>query len=213
VLDWETGAGKHYLIPALEIPGFVFGLNQLDRALYDSEYETNWDTIRKNLETAPTYDKDPFSVNQIAHPYQGSLYYGFARSAGLDFWQSMGYALFGSFLWETAGETTPLSINDYVTTTIGGSFGGEALFRMASRLLENANGTPGFWRELGAALLSPSTGFNRLVFGERFKPVFPSHDPAIFLRLRLGATLTTDVNNAVNLTDGVKCEEGASTSP
>jgi len=28
--------------------------------------------------------------------------------------------------------------------------------------------------EVGAALISPSTGFNRLVFGERFAPVFPS---------------------------------------
>ena len=44
----------------------------------------------------------------------------------------------GSFLWETAGETTPPSINDYVTTTIGGSFVGESLFRMASLLLEGA---------------------------------------------------------------------------
>ncbi|HYU57070.1 MAG TPA: hypothetical protein VEO00_03340, partial [Actinomycetota bacterium] len=28
VLDWETGAGKSYWIPALEVGGFIFGLNQ-----------------------------------------------------------------------------------------------------------------------------------------------------------------------------------------
>ena len=44
-------------------------------------------------------------------------------------------------------------------------------------------------------MISPPTGFNRLVFGDRFKPVFPSRDPAVYIRLRLGATLTTDVNN------------------
>jgi hypothetical protein len=210
VLDWETGAGKNYLIPALEIPGFVFGLNQLDRYLYGStDYDSDWDSIWKNLRTAPVYDKDPFNVNQIAHPYQGNLYYGFARSAGLNFWESMGYTLFGSFLWETAGETTPPSINDYVTTTIGGSFVGEALFRMASLLLEGGGETPGFWRELGAAVLSPPTGLNRLVFDDRFKPIFPSRDPAVYIRLRLGATLTTHVNNAVGLSEGFKRQEGS----
>jgi hypothetical protein len=209
VLDWETGAGRSYLIPALEVPAFVFGLNQLNRYIYDStDYDSDWDTTWRNLRTAPEYDKDPFSVNQIGHPYQGSLYYGFARSAGLNFWESMGYTLFGSFLWETAGETTPPSINDYVTTTIGGSFVGEAFFRMAGLLLEHGGQTPGFWRELGAAVLSPPTGLNRLVFGDRFKPVFPSRDPAVYVRLRLGGTLTADVNNA-NLSPAVKEQEGS----
>jgi Domain of unknown function (DUF3943) len=209
VLDWETGAGKSYLIPALEVPGFVFGLNQLDRNIYGgTDYDTDADSIWKNLQTAPVYDKDPFSVNQLAHPYQGSLYYGFARSTGHSFWGAMGYSLFGSFLWETAGETTPPSINDYVTTTIGGSFVGEAMFRMASLLLEGGGETPGFWRELGAAVLSPPTGLNRLVFGDRFKPVFPSRDPAVFVRLRLGATLTTHVSNA-NLSSDVRRQEGS----
>src|SRR5262249_56532041 len=98
VLDWETGANRSYLIPALEIPAFGFLLNQFDRHVYDSsDYDSNWDTIWKNLRTAPEYDKDPFNVNQLGHPYVGSLYYGFARSTGLNFWESTGYALFGSF--------------------------------------------------------------------------------------------------------------------
>ena len=67
---------------------------------------------------------------------------------------------------------------------------------MASLVLEGAGDErPGFWRELAAALISPSTGFNRLVFGERFKPVFPSRDPEIFVRLRVGATITANITN------------------
>ena len=62
---------------------------------------------------------------------------------------------------------------------------------MASLLLDNDGGPPGFWRELGAAALSPPTGFNRLVFGNRFDAVFPSHDPAISTRFQLGAALNT----------------------
>jgi hypothetical protein len=61
---------------------------------------------------------------------------------------------------------------------------------MASLLLENANGTPGFWRELGAAAISPSTGFNRLAFGNRFDKIFSSHDPAYFAHLQLGGSYT-----------------------
>jgi len=196
VVDWETGAGKSYLIPAAEVAGFIFGLNQFNRRALDStDYDSDGRTIWRNLRTAPGFDQDPFSINQLGHPYQGSLYYGFARSAGLNYWESLLYTIGGSFLWETAGESTPPSANDHIATGIGGTFVGEALFRMASLLLEGGGQAPGFWRELGAAALSPSTGFNRLVFGERFRPVFPSRDPAIFLRLRLGATLTSDIDN------------------
>ena len=197
VLDWDSGTGKSYVIPAAEVVGFIGALNAFNRLFVDSDtYGTDGHSIWENLRTAPQFDTDPFTINQLGHPYQGSYYYGFARSAGLNYWESLGYTLGGSFLWETAGETTPPSLNDYITTTIGGSFVGEALFRMASLLLEGGGDSPGFWRELGAAVLSPSLGFNRLVFGERFKPVFPSRDPAIYIRLQLGGTLKTTVNNA-----------------
>ena len=51
---------------------------------------------------------------------------------------------------------------------------------MASLLLETDEGRPGFFRELAAAVISPPTGFNRLVFGNRFDAVFPSNQPATF---------------------------------
>ncbi|HMH51469.1 MAG TPA: DUF3943 domain-containing protein [Candidatus Acidoferrum sp.] len=196
VLDWDTGAGKSYVIPAAEIAAFLFGLNQVNRHVsgetdYDSEPDTWW----KNFRTAPGFDRDPFGINQLGHPYQGSVYYGLARSAGLNYWESLLYTIGGSVAWETFGEKTRPSANDHIATGIAGTFVGEALFRMASLLLEHGGETPGFWRELGAAVLSPPTGFNRLVFGERFRPVFPSRDPALFVRLRVGATLTTNVTN------------------
>jgi hypothetical protein len=196
VLDWETGENRSYLWPALEIPLFILGLNVFNRNFIDDkDYDTDLESIWKNLRTTPDLDRDPFRINQLGHPYQGSIYYGAARSAGLSYWESLLYTLAGSFIWETAGETTRPSINDHVATGIGGTFLGEALFRMSSLLLESGGGTPGFWRELGAAVISPPTGFNRLVFGERFTPVLPSRDPAVFMRLRVGATLTSDVEN------------------
>jgi len=209
VLSWETGAGKSYAIPALEIGGFIFGLNQFNRHVIDSKlYGTDEHSVRRNLTSPEVIDRDPFSVNQLGHPYQGGIYYGFARSAGLSYWQSALYTLAGSFLWETYGETTPPSLNDNIASGIGGTFVGEAMFRMASLLLEGGGETPGFWRELGAAVLSPPTGFNRIVFGDRFKPIFPSRDPAIFIRFRLGATLTTDLTDG-GLATQAKRQEGS----
>ncbi|HSB60828.1 MAG TPA: DUF3943 domain-containing protein, partial [Vicinamibacteria bacterium] len=118
------------------------------------------------------------------------------RSAGLDFWTSLLYSFGGSLLWEIAGEATPPSLNDQINTSIGGAFLGEAAFRMASWLLEDGGESPGFWRELGAAVLSPPTGFNRLAFGDRFRAVFPSRRPAVLYRLRAGATYTAAVDDA-----------------
>ena len=53
-LSWETGAGKSYIIPALEIPGFILVLNAFDRLVfrnykqegkrvYSSTPSTAWD--------------------------------------------------------------------------------------------------------------------------------------------------------------------------
>jgi len=107
-LSWETGEGKSYVIPALEIGGFLTGLNQVNRHLIDSkEYGSDGHSIWRNLREPLVIDRDPFSINQLGHPYQGNIYFGFARSAGLDFWRSLAYSLGGSVLWEIAGETSP----------------------------------------------------------------------------------------------------------
>ena len=205
-LSWETGAGKSYFIPALEIPAFILLLNGYDRLAYPNEltadgkrvYETTPSTFWDHLVHGSwQVDKDPFGVNQLGHPYQGSVYHGFARSAGLNYWESFLYTNAGSLLWELGGENTPPSINDQIASGIAGSFFGEALFRMASLVLEDDDGKPGLWRELGAAILSPSMGVNRFSFGDRFKPVFPSRKPATSWRLQLGAILNPDLSGQV----------------
>jgi hypothetical protein len=203
ILSWETGAGKSYLIPALEIPAFLLLLNVYDRLAYPNSVEPSGDkTYNSNLSTFWDHlihepwgiDQDSFAMNQFGHPYQGSMYHGFARSAGLNYWESLLYTNVGSFLWEMGGETTIPSINDQIASGIGGSFFGEALFRMASMVLEGDGEKPGILRELGATILSPPTGINRFAFGDRFKPVFPSHNPATFWRLRFGVSQNTDMS-------------------
>jgi len=184
-------ARKSYAIPAAEIVGFDVLVNLANRYTKGDPYHSNLTSIRHNLHHKWVVDNDPFQINQFWHPYQGSMYHGFARSAGLDFWPSLGYTFAGSAFWEIAGETTPPSRNDQVASGIAGSFLGEALFRMASLLLERGGEVPDIWREIGAAAISPATGFNRLAFGDRFRPIFPSHDPVYYSRVALGAAATT----------------------
>ncbi len=178
---------KDYLIPAEEIVGFNTLLNRYNHRFIDKQvYGTTFQTVKDNLSQKWIVDGDPFAVNQFMHPYQGSIYFGLARSTGLSYWESLGYTFGGSLFWEIAGETGAPSINDLLTTGVGGTFLGEPLFRMASLLLERGGEKPGFWREVGAAAISPSLGFTRLAFGERFRTVFASHDPATYAYIRLG---------------------------
>jgi hypothetical protein len=183
----EFGARKSYSIPALEILGFDVLLNRYNKRFSGiSDYDVSMSSIRHNLRHGWVTDNDPFSVNQFAHPYQGSMYHGFARSAGLTYWESAGYTFAGSAAWEIAGEKTRPSRNDQVASGIAGSFLGEALFRMSSLVLEQGEGVPRIWREVAAAAISPSTGFNRLAFGDRFDPIFSSRGAAHYSHIQVG---------------------------
>lgn len=199
VLNWGQGAGKSYWVTAFDIVAFDVLLNRVDRYFIDKdEYNVTLDSFRRNVGGKWVVDNDPFAINQFGHPYQGSMYHGFARSAGLDYWQASAATLLGSLFWELSGETTPPSINDQFTTGIGGSFLGEPLFRMASLLLESGTGRPGVLREIAAALISPSTGFNRVAYGDRFDGVFRSHAPAVYTRVQLSVNIDNDVRSDIN---------------
>ena len=184
----KDAASPSYAIPAAEIVGFEFLLNQFDRHFVGDDFDSNLASIRRNLHHGWVEDRDPFLVNQLGHPYAGATYHGFARASGLGYWQASAYTFLGSALWEIAGETTSPSRNDQITTGIGGSFLGEALFRMASLVLEQEDELPMEWREIAASAISPPLGFNRLAYGDRFRHVFESRDPVYFTRLQLGAS-------------------------
>lgn len=188
----EKWGKSSYVIPLMEVFTFEATLNMYDRAvLGKGDYGSTINTFERNVKLMPKIDNDAFQVNQLGHPFEGSINFGFARSAGLSYWQSMLYSVGGSELWETAGETTLPSVNDHIASGVAGAFLGEPLFRMSSLVLEGGGERPGFTRELFAACISPPTGANRLLFGDRFDDVFPSHNPPTFTRLRLGVSTTS----------------------
>jgi hypothetical protein len=188
---------KSYGAAALEILAFQVVLNRVDHAFVTpDDYKVSMGSIRRNLHSSWVEDRDPFEINQMGHPYQGSVYFNIARSNGLSFWESMGYAFAGSAVWEVAGETTPPSRNDQITTSFGGSFLGESLYRMANLLLDRGgDGSKPLLREAGAAAVSPALGYNRQSGrGWRAAELWAGASPATFGRLQLGASNPSSSN-------------------
>jgi hypothetical protein len=117
-------------------------------------------TIRENFSHPPLWeDTDGFKVNQIGHPWQGSLYFNSGRVNGFNFYESMVFNALGSVAWETVFESTAPSLNDIITTTFAGAPVGEILHRLY--LEADAAGMP---LPL-SALISPMDGLNRLITG------------------------------------------------
>ena len=136
---------------------------------------------------AGAVDSDPFNINQFGHPYQGSMYHGFARSAGFNYWESAGYTFAGSALWEIAGETTPPSINDQVASGIGGTLprrGAVSHVEPAPReRRRHAARSGASWRRRRSRRRPASTGSCSATASA---PSSPSKDAAYYSRLRIG---------------------------
>jgi hypothetical protein len=130
------------------------------RYVSHSKYgEVSLGSIEGNFEEGWWWDQDPFLVNQIEHPYQGSLYFGAGRSLGYGYYGSTLFTMGGSLLWEYCGETQRPSINDLVDTTFGGSMLGEMSYRLhvaASRS-----------NPILALILSPVAWVNERLFGRK----------------------------------------------
>src|SRR5262245_18251075 len=77
--DWLDPPDKSYLVPALDIIGFDFLVNRFNYYVSDEPTaDVTLSSIKDNLSGPWVTDNDPFQVNQLGHPYQGSMYHGFA---------------------------------------------------------------------------------------------------------------------------------------
>ena len=149
------------------INGFVNGFNRLTRGEEGEFAYVSPASWLRNLNRGWEFDDNDFKTNQIAHPYHGSTYFNAARSNGIEFWGSTLFAFGGSLMWEYFGETHRPAPNDLVSTAVGGIALGEMLYRTSSLVLDNtATGGGRIWREVGATLLNPIRGFNRLIHGD-----------------------------------------------
>ena len=149
----------------------ALGINWFSSAFNEYGRNANFNQISprswwENFEHGFTFDDNEFRTNQYIHPFNGAAYFNSARANGLGYWTSSGYALAGALFWECCGETHPMSLNDMVSTGIGGIALGEMQYRLSSEILNNqSRGKSRFFRELGALLVDPVRGFNRILSG------------------------------------------------
>ncbi len=141
----------------------------INHYLSDETYSyISWETVRDNLSDPFEFDRTRYFANFYNHPYHGGLYFNCGRATGLDYWGSALCALGGSLMWETVMESNPPSLNDLVTTTLGGCVIGETTFRLSERIRrKSARGLGRIWREAAAFVLNPVGGLNRLFDGRK----------------------------------------------
>lgn len=128
-------------------------------------------TLSRNIRLQQWFwDSDRFYTNLLYHPYHGNLFFNAARSNGMNFWESIGYTAAGDMLWEIAGESELPSINDAISTAMGGVAIGETTYRVSSMVYDDSKqGFPRFARELLGAAINPIRGLNRVLTGEAWK--------------------------------------------
>ena len=127
---------------------------------------TWWSNISGRWE----WDGNSFGINQFGHPLQGSMYYSGFRANGYGFGTSAAAATVGSFLWECCFETNKASINDIVTTAIGGMSVGEYAWRLSDLVLDNrSSGIGRVVRETAAGVINPVRFAHRIARGEAWR--------------------------------------------
>lgn len=155
-------------LPILESIGLSLAIGSFNSYVMDSEFaKISFKSIEYNFERGWSTDADEILTNMFMHPFNGSMFYNFARSSGYNYWTSLGVAAIGSFQWEYFMEIEPPALNDWVMTSFGGSMLGETFYRLSNLILnESATGWKRFWLEAGAGVFNPARLFNRLVTGK-----------------------------------------------
>jgi hypothetical protein len=184
------GNGKNYGWAAAQ----VLAINWVAAASNEHTRNGNLNQVNPrswkwNIANGFTYDDNDFRTNQFIHSYNGNAYFSAARSNGLGFWTSAAYATGGAFFWECCGETHPISYNDMIATSIGGFTLGEMTYRLSSEILGNqATGAKRVFKEIGAFVVNPVRGLNRLISG-RSSSVYDTPKDPMDWRPPRGSTL------------------------
>lgn len=141
-----------------------------------------WLNIHRGFYT----DGDAFSTNWIAHPIHGSLYHNAARSNSVDLWKTFPYVLGGSLMWEYFGETEPPSEIDIMTTTFGGMYLGEVIYRLSDYTWNHPRnqGHPWF-QAITTGVINPIGSINRYAFRKKI-PVSAQSLTPVSMDLFLG---------------------------
>ena len=189
VLQFDTVPKPRPVLAVAEAALINIVVNRVDAWAFQQDWARSGTRAwMKNLRLGWEWDEDAFPTNMFAHPYHGGLYFNAGRSNGLNYFESVPIAFFGSWTWEYLGETYRPSLNDWFMTSFGGITLGEMFHRVGATIRDNrATGFNRTIREIGALPIDPIGGFNRLLRGQwkGLGPNPPEHDPGAYV-LRLG---------------------------
>lgn len=152
------------------------------------------------------FDTDTLNANFFGHPYSGAIYFGAARSTGLNYWETVPFVAGGSFMWELLAESQKPAVNDLVATSLGGITLGEMLYRLSSLALDDS--TCGFrriTREIVALGILPTRGLTRVETGE----AWANDAPPVSKYARIRAHGGIEHVNAGSVTDTGRYRPGA----
>jgi hypothetical protein len=151
-----------------EVLGVNLAINRFDAwVLKEPWARSDFESWARNIRLGWEWDENAFGTNMFSHPFHGSLYFNAGRSNCLTYWESVPLAFLGSWTWEFFGETFRPSLNDFFMTTFGGIALGEITHRVAATIRDTeARGAGRIVREIGATLVNPLSGLNRLIHGD-----------------------------------------------
>lgn len=126
---------------------------------------------KENVKAGPIWDQDTFSMNYLAHPYCGGVYYMTARSSGFNIFESFTYSvIMSTFFWEYGIEAFAEipSIQDLIFTPVLGSVVGEGFFYAKKSIVKHDKRVL-HSRFLGITTLFIIDPFNTVLDGLGFK--------------------------------------------
>ena len=134
------------MVGALGVGAAWYWLNK-DVNSRDWEYSTF--SSRLTLD-AIRFDNNSFATNHLFHTAAGANYHALSRANGLSLWLASLYTVGASTVWEGVLEfKEKVSINDQVTTSLGGVAVGESLFQVSEYVTSAPRGGTGWHRAAG----------------------------------------------------------------
>lgn len=172
----DTVYRRSALKTSIGLVSLYLGIWAYDKAAKKPFADISLETIRHNFKTGFLWDNDGFLTNMWDHPMQGNFNFNIARYNGYNHWQSYIYNFGGSLFWEMLLENEPPSLNDQITTVVGGQAIGEVCYRISDCIM-----TPyrrSFKRvgtELANTLLVPTETIRRIINGDIWEVKYPEY--------------------------------------
>lgn len=167
----DTIYKKSHLKSNIAVISLDAGIWAIHKFIRGNDYaQISLKSIKENLKCGIKWDNDGFETNMFNHPAHGSFAYNCVKFNGMSYWEALPYSLSSSLRWEFLFEIEPPSINDLISSTIGGLVIGEATNRISHTMhTQYKRGVKRIGSEIGSFLITPTETIHRLINGQLWK--------------------------------------------